>query len=195
MADCLKNQPSAALVAFSCNGLAVMKVTGQEAFDKALNALKECKGVELKVGYFEDATYPSGLPVAVVAAIAEHGFPPRNIPARPIFRPTIAKHEQEWREKLSSGMRAIMQGNTTIDHVLDAIGGLAAGDVAHTISKINSPPLKKSTVKARINKLAKGARLEATIAKPLVETGILIKVQWDVSKTGGTMKRGRVGSK
>jgi hypothetical protein len=158
-----------------------MRVTGEEDYDKAMKALQAAKGVALRVGYFADATYPSGVHVATIAAINEYGFPPHNIPARPFMRPAIAKNGEDWKKKLSSGMRAVLQGNNTIDEVLETIGGLAAADCAVEITKLQAPPLKKATVKARVRKLAKGSRLESTIAKPLVETGILLKVQWQVT--------------
>jgi hypothetical protein len=50
----------------------------------------------LEVGFFEDATYPDGTPVALVAAVNEYGAPSRGIPPRPFMRTTIAENSGHW---------------------------------------------------------------------------------------------------
>src|SRR6478672_3144351 len=51
---------------------------------------------EVKVGFFENSTYPDGTSVPMVAAINEFGAPSRGQPPRPFMRNTIAKHRSEW---------------------------------------------------------------------------------------------------
>ena len=56
------------------------------------------KAAKVRIGFLENATYPDGKPVAMIAAIQEFGAPARNIPPRPFFRQMIAAK--------SSGMAA-----------------------------------------------------------------------------------------
>jgi len=96
-----------------------------------------------------------------------------HIPPRPFMRPTIAAQRNEWLRLLGEGAKAILRGKATIEAVLGAVGAKAAGDVAKTITSITSPPLRKSTVRARLRQMADRKTI-GSIDKPLVHTGILL---------------------
>lgn len=127
-------------------------------------------GLQCRVGFFDTAKYPNGMPVAAVAAVHEFGYSPGGIPARPFFRPTIAEQSPEWTRQFGRAAKAIANGKITAANALEQLGALAAGDVRKTIAGITSPPLKESTIAARRRRYAKpGGKLD----KPLVDTGIL----------------------
>lgn len=65
------------------------------------------------------------------------------------------------------------QGKYSLSQILDGIGQQAAGDIARTISEIQSPRLKDATVKARMRRYA-DKRTVGNLTKPLVDTGYMI---------------------
>lgn len=129
-------------------------------FDKTL---KETQRLGILVGFFPEAHYPDGTPVAYVAAIHEFGYPQGNIPARSFFRPTVAQKQVEWGSQVAGAIRGALRGSVALPEAFELIGGQAAGDVSRTISKITEPPLAPETVRR------KGS------SKPLVDTGLLIQ--------------------
>jgi len=135
--------------------------------------LAEVDGVRGKVGFFEGSKYPDGTPVAYVAAIHEFGSKSQGIPARPFLRPTIAQQTAAWRASIKRGAKAITAGTLTPAQFMDALVQLAAGNVAQTISKLQTPALAEATVAARLRGYA-DQQTVGNLTKPLVHTGILI---------------------
>lgn len=122
---------------------------------------------EAKVGWFPAAQYEDGTPVAYVAAIQEFGSPENNIPARAFMRPTIQDKQGEWSAQIAGGMKKVVKGQLTADDVLDAVGTLAAADIAVTIRNApNWPELSPATLAERERK-GRGTA-------PLQDTGLLI---------------------
>jgi len=117
--------------------------------DELAKRLAAFNGVEAKVGWFESAKYPDGKPVAEVAIIQEFGAPAASIPARPIFRPVIDEHRDEWAEKLQSGARAVMRGAIDAESVLDQVGGLVAGQIRSHLGSGDFAPLSPITLMLR----------------------------------------------
>lgn len=91
-----------------------------------------------------------------------------NIPARPFMRPTISEKKGEWAK---IGKQFLKNGGS-VEGMLNLIGKQAAGDIVETISKIETPPLKKSTIKARNGSYESKSSESST--KPLVDTKRLI---------------------
>lgn len=129
------------------------------------------KGIAAKVGFFESAKYPDGTPVAYVAAIQEYGS--GAIPPRSFMRTTIAEQSQEWSKQFGRASVAIIKGKIEPAAALEQLGALAAGDVKKKISEISSPPLKESTIAARLRKRA-DKKTVGKLTKPLVDTGIML---------------------
>jgi len=142
---------------------------GRKALEQAIVALQ---GKQSKVGWFDSARYPDGKPVAGVAYVHEHGSTARGIPPRPFFRPTIENKKQDWRELSANIAKGVVQGKINPDDMLEIVALTAGGDVAKTITKITSPPLKKATVKKRIRGRKVGNK--KTAEKPLVDTGLML---------------------
>lgn len=113
-------------------------------------------GGTLRTGFLENATYPDGTPVALVAAVNEFGRPEQNQPPRPFFRSMIAEKQKAWPRTLG----ALAKSNDyDIDKTLGQMGEGIKGQLQESIRKLDSPPLAPVTV-AR-----KG------FDKPLVDTG------------------------
>lgn len=150
-------------------------------------AFKQLDGLRGKTGWFETAKYTTGVPVAYVAAIQEHGFGP--IPPRPFMRPTVAAKGQSWMELFGQGAKAVLDGRFTASQVMESVALKAASDVAKTISEISSPPLSQLTLAARahagagdtisggkeLGEAAKSYGPFNVSTKPLVWTGQLIQ--------------------
>ncbi|KEZ23184.1 hypothetical protein HS327_00790 [Glaesserella parasuis] len=91
-----------------------------------------------------------------------------NIPARPFMRPTISEKKGEW-AKIG---KQILQNGGNVDSMLEMVGLRASADIVETISRIDSPPLQKATIKARNRKYKSKSSKSST--KPLEDTKILI---------------------
>lgn len=143
----------------------MVKRTGPGIKSIAIN-MRELDGVQARTGWFETARYPNGTPVATVAMVHEHGSPAQGIPMRQFFRPTIAAESGKWMRQIGDGAKAVLEGRRTALQVLETVALGAAGDVAKSIERVTSPPLKPATIK---NKITPGN------TKPLVDSGQMIQ--------------------
>lgn len=153
-----------------------MRITRKAGkIDALRQTIKSLDGAQSKVGWFPSAVYEGGQPVAGVAHVQEFGSPKKNIPPRLGLRATAAEKRQEWAKTAETVSRAAAQGKIAPGQVMEAVAMAAEGAVRQTITKVNAPPLAQSTVAARRRRLANGgAGAKASIAKPLVDTGILL---------------------
>lgn len=142
------------------------------AFDKAVSELND-NNVG-KVGWFENSKYDDkyATPVALVAAVQEYGYSKNNIPARPFIEPTIQTKQNEWLTIMGKGVDAVLSGKKTINAVLDLVGQKARFDIQKAITQVFSPPLKPSTIRARLNRKSNKNHVGA-LDKPLIDTGIM----------------------
>lgn len=138
------------------------KISGGVKLEAALKEIAEkaTNASLVRVGFLENATYPDGTPVALVAAVNEFGAPARGIPPRPFFRNMIAAKSGEWPKAIAALL-------TTNDYdaavTLGQAGEAVKGQLQQSIVDTNEPPNAPSTI-AR-----KGA------AKPLVDTGHMLR--------------------
>lgn len=148
-----------------------MKVVRKGGTEKLQATLKDVSSKQIRVGFFPEAQYPDGTPVAYVAAIHEFGAPQRSIPARPFMRPTAEQKKSEWGRQIAGAVRGAIDGKVDVAQAFDAIGAMAAGDIGRTISRVTTPPLKDSTLRARQTR----KKTPGVSKKPLVDTGLLIQ--------------------
>lgn len=113
----------------------------------------------MRVGFLENARYPDGKPVAMIAAIQNFGAPRANIPARPFFSNMIAAKQKEWPAAIAGLMKA---NQYNVDKVLDIAGHAIAGQLRQSIRDTNAPPLSPYTVAKKGH------------SKPLVDTGHML---------------------
>lgn len=137
------------------------ELKGGNSWQKALDAISEkvTKASEVQVGFLENARYPDGTLVAMVAAINEYGKPPSQ-PPRPFFRNMINQHSDEWGQQTA---KLLKSHDYAADATLADMGELIKGELQQSITEFTSPPLKASTI------AAKG------FDKPLVDTGVMLR--------------------
>ncbi len=99
-----------------------------------------------KVGWFKSAQYPDGTSVAMVAAIQEYGSPAHSIPPRLGMRQTISENQEKWKRTAARISKKVVRGEAEVKDVLEAVILQAEGDMRRTISKVQEPPLKLSTL-------------------------------------------------
>ena len=151
-----------------------------EAKLKELAALV-AKPATLRVGFLENAKYPDGTPVALIAAIQDFGAPSVGIPPRPFFRNMIAAKKGEWPAAIAALLKA---NDLDAEKALDQAGQAIARQLRQSIIDTNTPALAESTLRKR--GVPAGTKYDPTDsstfgAKPLVDTGhMLNSVDHDV---------------
>jgi phage gpG-like protein len=144
-------------------------VKGGIRLESALEAIvrKATNKKGVRVGFLENARYPDGTPVAMVAAIQNFGAPKVGIPPRPFFTNMVAQGRPTWGKVVAASLKA---ADFDTSKALKLVGEHVAGELRQSIRDTNSPALKPATV-AR-----KG------FAKPLVDTGhMLNSVDYEVT--------------
>jgi len=160
----------------------------QAALDKIARAVT--KAATLRVGFMENAAYPDGTKVAMVAAIQEFGAPRVGIPPRPFFRNMVRKKSSEWPKAISALLKQNdYDARTTLMQAGDAIAGQLRQSIVDTMAPPLSPVtlmLRKMKWKQPGLKVTRGVVAEArkrvvagesysgVSTKPLVETGHLL---------------------
>lgn len=124
-------------------------------------------GTPYKIGADGRAVFVSkaegeGLPTTKAHAII--------IPPRPFMRPTVDREKKNWLEIMRNGAKAILNGLSSGQTVMDALGQRASADIARSITLVQSPPLKASTIAARLRKKSDKVNV-GLLTKPLVDSG------------------------
>lgn len=175
----------------------MIKITGGDKLRAKLEEISKNlkKGADLSVGFLENATYPDGTLVAMVAAIQEYGAPRARIPPRPFFRTMIAEKSGEWPAAIGG---LLAEHNYDVEKVLNLAGAAIAGQLRQSIIAVQAPPLSPLTLMLRKMKsegieitgkslaiarqrLDSGESVGGVATKPLVETGNLLQsIDWEV---------------
>lgn len=109
-------------------------------------AAKLDKPGTVRIGFLENARYPNGTPVALVAAVLDGGAPGAGIPPRPFFRNMIADHKMEWPAQIAAVLK---DNNYDAEKTLGIMGANIAGRLRESIINTNEPPLSPVTVMLR----------------------------------------------
>ena len=124
------------------------------------------KAASVEIGFLEDATYPDGTPVALVAALNEFGSD--DTPPRPFFRGMIADKSPEWPDAVGN---LLVANEYDADKTLGQAGAAIKGQLQAAIVAYVGPPLKPATIARKGND------------KQLVDTGhMLASVDYAVKK-------------
>lgn len=123
-------------------------ITGGDKLTARLNEIAASlgKASTLRVGFLENATYPDGTSVAMVAAIQEFGAPKAGIPPRPFMRPTVAKHSDDWGDQLAG---ALKHTDFDAEQALGLMGEVIGSEIQESITDVDSPPLSPVTLMLR----------------------------------------------
>ena len=150
-------------------------VSGGKKLEAALRemAAKVAVPATLRVGFLENAKYPDGTSVAMVAAINEYGRPPVQ-PPRPYFRNMIKAKSPEWPAAIAGLLKA---NDMDAVKALDLAGAVIAGQLRESIRDLTSPPLKDSTIVRKGG--TRGMKYDVKdistyAAKPLIDTGHML---------------------
>lgn len=148
---------------------------------KALKGAAKSGGNVLEVGWFADQTHENDIPIAKIAAFQEYGGVTHdgyNVPARPFMRPTREANKGDWSKYIKKSIKdGLRSGNLNIENVLGRLGMVIQGQIQEAIADVDSPPLSEYTIKKRLQRYAGGNKTDidqGAIAKPLVDTGIMI---------------------
>jgi len=129
------------------------------------------KGTEVKVGFFEGATYKDGTPVPLVAAIQNYGAPAAGIPPRPFFSNMVKEQGPGWSKAIAVLAR---KNDYDMGKTMGEMGELIGGQLGQSIIDTNAPPLAKETILARASGSKRGQVKSPTIGKPLIDTANMI---------------------
>ena len=131
-----------------------MKKVG--SLSAALSKYKEMNA-SVRVGVLENATYPDGTPVAMVAFWNEYGT--KRIPPRPFFRTTVSEQKKNW----VLSVQNLMKIHNDPKRVMGLIGVHMQEQIVQSINTWSDPPNSAYTI------AKKG------FDKPLVERGIMMR--------------------
>lgn len=124
------------------------KITGGDKMRAALQAIakKVSQKNSLRVGFLENARYPDGTSVPMVAAIQEFGAPRARIPPRPFFRPMVAAKKAEWGPAIAG---LLPENDYDVEKVLNIAGAAITGQLQQSISDVYAPKLSPVTLMLR----------------------------------------------
>ena len=126
------------------------------SLSKALSKYKDMNA-SVRVGVLENATYPDGTPVAMVAFWNEYGT--RTSPVRAFFRTTVSENKKNW----VLSVQNLMKMHNDPKRVMGLIGVHMQEQIVQSINTWSDPPNSAYTI------AKKG------FDKPLVETGLLMR--------------------
>lgn len=145
------------------------KVTRNEAL---FNEIKKIKDARVRVGWFEESKYDDNTPVANVAFWQEYGTK-RGIPERPFMRPAAFKNEKNWTQLAKQEIAKCVDSGKPLTVAMEKLGLVVQGDVQAAIIAVTDPPLKESTIKARLRR-KRVKKITASLTKPLIDTGTML---------------------
>ena len=122
----------------------------------ALSKYKDMNA-SVRVGVLENATYPDGTPVAMVAFWNEYGT--RTSPVRAFFRTTVSENKKNW----VLSVQNLMKMHNDPKQVMGLIGVHMQEQIVQSINTWSDPPNSAYTI------AKKG------FDKPLVERGIMMR--------------------
>lgn len=114
----------------------------------------------VQVGFLENATYPDGTSVPLIAALNEFGVPSHGQPPRPFMRRAIEARAGAWVHNFGVALKA-----TKLDtaKALGLVGQNMKDDIQQSIRDLKSPPLAPYTIKKK------------GFDKPLIETSFMLQ--------------------
>ena len=120
---------------------------------------KLARPATLRVGFLENARYPDGTPVGLIAFLQDYGAPNAGIPPRPFFRNMIAAKSPEWPDAIG---KLLQEHDFDAVAALDKAGAAIAGQLRDSISTFEGVALKPATIRRK------------GFDKQLIETGHLL---------------------
>lgn len=138
----------------------MVEISGGSKLEAALAEIAKNleKASSVDIGFLADSSYPSGVSVALVAALNEFGH--ENVPPRPFFRGMIQDKSPEWPEAVGNLLVAnSYDGRRTLEQT----GAAIKGQLQEAITEYVGPPLAESTIARKGHD------------KQLVDSGVLLR--------------------
>ena len=160
-----------------------IKGNGSKLKDK-LRKIAALDDLELKVGFFENARYPDGTPVAVVAYKNEYGA---DVPPRPFMKRTAQRRIKAWSKGIAANFNRADKSSLKIAY--SKAGQVAVGDVKRTIkdwSPTDPRPNSPATIAAKARRARSGKNL-----MPINPTTVLIDTGKMISSVAYEVANGR----
>ena len=149
-----------------------IKGNGSKLKDK-LRKIAALDDLELKVGFFENARYPDGTPVAYVGYLNEYGG---HNPPRPFMKRTAKRRIKAWSKGIAANLNRADKSSLKIAY--NKAGQVAVGDVKRTIkdwSPTDPRPNSPATIAAKARRARSGKNLmPINPASVLIDTGKMI---------------------
>jgi hypothetical protein len=122
-----------------------MDISGGESLARRLNEIAKSvtTAATVKIGFLENAKYPDGTSVALVAALNEFGVPAHGQPPRPAFRNMVKAKSPEWPAAVAKLLKA---NDYDAKRTLDQAGMAIVGQLRQSIVDITDPPLAPATI-------------------------------------------------
>lgn len=124
-----------------------VRQSNPNAFRDIEKQLRQLDNLEARVGWFENAKYPDGTPVAYAASIQEHGYGP--IKPRLGLRALASKLQDEWREVAIQVSKRVVDGKMDGLTAMKLIAEQVQNDVLDRITSSPGPALKPLTLAIR----------------------------------------------
>ena len=142
-----------------------MKKVG--SLSAALSKYKDMNA-SVRVGVLENATYPDGTPVAMVAFWNEYGT--RTADPRPFFRTTVWENKKNW----VLSVQNLMKQHDNPQQVMGLIGEHMKGNIVQGLVSFSDPKNADSTERAK------------GFNNPLIDKGILMRsISFEVGEGEG----------
>lgn len=146
-----------------------IKGNGSKLKDK-LRKIAALDDLELKVGFFENARYPDGTPVAYVGYLNEYGG---HNPPRPFMKRTAQRRMKNWARGVAKNIRRA--DRASLKRAYEMAGQVAVGDVKRTIKDWPPGGNAPSTVRAKARRARSGKNLVPINPETvLIDTGKMI---------------------
>lgn len=159
-----------------------VKGSGSNLKEK-LRRIAKLDNIELNVGFFENAKYPDGTPVAYVAYLNEYGG---HNPPRPFMKRTVQRRMKNWARGVAKNIRRA--DRASLKRAYEMAGQVAVGDVKRTIKDWPPGGNAPSTVRAKARRARSGKNLVPINPETvLIDTGKMISsVAYEVKTNGRT---------
>jgi hypothetical protein len=166
-----------------------MTMSGGKGLEDVLRKIEAgvSKGKGVHVGFLENATYPDGTKVAMVAAIQNYGAPAASIPARPFFSGMVREKSPGWGDSLTKVLKST---DYDAKQALGLMGEGIKGQLQQSIADTDAPALSQITLMLRkmrsedqslvvtgktvgeaARRVAEGESTAGVSTKPLDDTG------------------------
>lgn len=167
----------------------------RKLYDEIMTQIALFENSHVEIGTLSGTRRKDGSNMAVIAATHEYGSEKKKIPSRSFLRAFMDEKRDKINTKILNMARAITAGKLMTKKGLTRLGVWGAGQVKKKITDVDSPPLKKTTIKRRkwggTNPLIDTGQLRSTQKSKVIMrgAGVLARIIKRFSKMGKVKTR------